>query len=248
MIEPASIPSDPTGLKRELQGPIDTVTNTGVALTEASKQLNAAAKRVEDYPQRRRPAGHQQHPPRRRPIVESHPAKLFGNEENQTKLADALGKLPDTLDNMNRTFAATDEALAEVHRADPAPTAKTPIERMVETIEMTQRTLRQVQRADPSPANCRPSTRSRRRWRTSAKSPTRCARSCRRIDKGEGSLGALLNDRELYNRLNKAARNIEQVSRELRPIVEDAGVLMDKAARHPGGILRDAVKPGVGIK
>ena len=69
-----------------------------------------------------------------------------------------------------------------------------------------------------------------------------------RIDNGDGSLGALLNDRQLYDRLNKAARNIEQVSRELRPIVDDAGVFMDKAARHPGVIIRDAVKPGVGIK
>lgn len=69
-----------------------------------------------------------------------------------------------------------------------------------------------------------------------------------RIDKGEGSLGALLQDRQLYNRLNRAAGNIEQLSRELRPIVEDAGVFMDKAARHPGGLLRDAIKPGVGIK
>ena len=61
------------------------------------------------------------------------------------------------------------------------------------------------------------------------------------IDSGEGSLGALLKDRQLYDRLNRAARNVEQVSRELRPIVEDAGVFMDKAARHPGGIIRDAI-------
>jgi len=36
----------------------------------------------------------------------------------------------------------------------------------------------------------------------------------------DGSLGALLNDRQLYDRLNKAARNIEQLSRELQPIVD----------------------------
>ena len=47
-----------------------------------------------------------------------------------------------------------------------------------------------------------------------------------RIEQGEGSLGALLNDRQLYDRLNQAARNIEQVSRELKPIVDDARVFI----------------------
>ena len=69
-----------------------------------------------------------------------------------------------------------------------------------------------------------------------------------RIERGEGSLGALLNDRQLYDRLNRAAKNIEEVSQQLKPIVDDARVFTDKIARHPGVIVRDAVKPRVGIK
>jgi phospholipid/cholesterol/gamma-HCH transport system substrate-binding protein len=69
-----------------------------------------------------------------------------------------------------------------------------------------------------------------------------------RIEQGEGSLGALLNDRQLYDRLNRAARNIERISQELKPIVDDARVFSDKVSRHPGVIIRDAVKPGVGLK
>lgn len=69
-----------------------------------------------------------------------------------------------------------------------------------------------------------------------------------RIEKGEGSLGALLNDRQLYDRLNRAARNVEQVSRDLKPIVDDARVFSDKVSRHPGVIIRDAIKPGAGVK
>ena len=69
-----------------------------------------------------------------------------------------------------------------------------------------------------------------------------------KIDQGEGSLGALLNDRQLYNRLNRTARNLEEVSEKLKPIVDDARVITDKIARHPGVIIRDAVKPGPGLK
>ena len=57
-----------------------------------------------------------------------------------------------------------------------------------------------------------------------------------------------MNDRQLYDRLNRAARNIDEVSERLKPIVDDARVITDKMARHPGVIIRDAIKPGVGIK
>ena len=69
-----------------------------------------------------------------------------------------------------------------------------------------------------------------------------------RLEEGEGSIGALLKDRQLYDRLNHAARNLDEVSQKLKPIVDDARVFSDKIARHPGSIVRDAIKPGPGIK
>jgi phospholipid/cholesterol/gamma-HCH transport system substrate-binding protein len=57
-----------------------------------------------------------------------------------------------------------------------------------------------------------------------------------------------LKDRQLYDRLNHAAKNLDEVSLRLKPIVEDARVFMDKLARHPGAPIRDAIKPGPGIK
>ena len=41
---------------------------------------------------------------------------------------------------------------------------------------------------------------------------------------------------------------MEALSQKLRPIVDDARIISDKVARHPGVILRDAVKPGPGTK
>ena len=75
---------------------------------------------------------------------------MLGDEENQAKLADAIKKLPDTLDNMNRTFRATEETLRTFTERSKTD-GRTPIERMVDTIEMTERTLRKFSESnDPS--------------------------------------------------------------------------------------------------
>jgi phospholipid/cholesterol/gamma-HCH transport system substrate-binding protein len=236
---------DPTGLKRVLQGPIDTVARTGDALTDASKKLGKAADRVEDIlnDKAQKDVSNILNDAAQSLKVMQ---KLLGNEKNQEKLAEAIAKLPDTLDNMNRTFASTDETLRKFTQRT-GPDQKTPIERMVETIEMTQRTLRKFSESS-EPGKPAPADQIAAAMENIGEITELMRTVMSRIEKGEGSLGALLNDRQLYDRFNRAARNIEQISRELRPIVEDAGVLMDKAARHPGVIIRDAVKPGPGIK
>jgi phospholipid/cholesterol/gamma-HCH transport system substrate-binding protein len=118
---------------------------------------------------------------------------------------------------------------------------------MVSTINMTERTLRKfsMESEDGRPA---PADQIAAAMQDIGTITSLLRQIISRIDQGEGSLGALLSDRQLYDRLNRAARNIEQVSRELRPIVDDARVFTDKIARHPGVIVRDAIKPGVGIK
>lgn len=239
------VSDDPTGLKRQLAGPINTVQETGEALTAASKKLAAAAERVENILS---PEAEKNVRSILRDASKSLAViqKVLGDEKNRDKLTDALTRLPDTLDNMNRTFASTDEAIRKFTERS-GPDNKTAVERMVATIDMTERTLRKF--TESSDPNQLPPAEQIAAAMENIGEITRLMRSIMgRIDRGEGSLGALLNDRELYNRLNRTARNIEQISRELRPIVEDAGVFMDKAARHPGGIIRDAVKPGVGIK
>ncbi|RIK79456.1 MAG: hypothetical protein DCC68_13140 [Planctomycetota bacterium] len=68
------------------------------------------------------------------------------------------------------------------------------------------------------------------------------------INSSKGTVGELLNNPDLYQSLNRAARNVEEATEQLRPILDDARVLMNKMARHPGAPLRDAVRPGAGIK
>lgn len=53
-----------------------------------------------------------------------------------------------------------------------------------------------------------------------------------------GSLDKLLNDEELYNNLNITLTNVNELTRRLRPIIEDVRVITDKVARDPSSILR----------
>jgi phospholipid/cholesterol/gamma-HCH transport system substrate-binding protein len=239
------VSNDPTGLMNALKSPIDTVQNTGEALTAASVKLGAAAQRVEDILNKDaqdnvrdilRDAS--------KSLKVVH--KILGDEANQDKLAEALQKLPKTIDNMNATFKATSDALTKF--TEPTkPGGRTPVDRMVDTIEMTERTLRKFSESE-DPNNPPPVEQIASAMENIGEITKLLRTIMTRMESGESSLGAMLRDRELYDRLNHAARNIEQVTRDLKPIVADARVISDKVARHPGVILRDAVKPSVGIK
>ncbi|HUY89316.1 MAG TPA: MlaD family protein [Pirellulales bacterium] len=69
------------------------------------------------------------------------------------------------------------------------------------------------------------------------------------LDNPNGSLGQLVNNPEVYQQINSAAANINQLSKELRPIVKDVRIFTDKLARHPEQIgVRGAIKPSNGLK
>ncbi len=65
----------------------------------------------------------------------------------------------------------------------------------------------------------------------------------------QGSLGLLLQDRELYDHLNNVAENVDDLSRQLQPILDDVRIFTDKAARHPERLgVRGALQRYPGIK
>jgi phospholipid/cholesterol/gamma-HCH transport system substrate-binding protein len=71
----------------------------------------------------------------------------------------------------------------------------------------------------------------------------------RKLNSGEGSLGQLMRNPELYQHLSGAVRNIEQITRELKPILADARVFSDKIARHPELLgVRGAIQKSPGTK
>ncbi len=71
----------------------------------------------------------------------------------------------------------------------------------------------------------------------------------RDMNSQQGSLGQLVHNPELYNNLNQTVRNVEEMSRQLRPILNDARVFSDKIARHPEVLgVRGALEKRPGIK
>lgn len=54
-----------------------------------------------------------------------------------------------------------------------------------------------------------------------------------KIDSQEGTIGKLIQDPELYDRLNRVAEQFEETARKLPPIVNDVRIFTDKIARDP---------------
>jgi phospholipid/cholesterol/gamma-HCH transport system substrate-binding protein len=69
------------------------------------------------------------------------------------------------------------------------------------------------------------------------------------INDRQGSLGRLMSDPELYDNLSEAAGNINDLTKQLRPIVNDVRVFTDKIARDPGRIgVRGVFQQNSGVK
>ena len=69
------------------------------------------------------------------------------------------------------------------------------------------------------------------------------------INNREGSLGQLVHNPELYQNLNRAVVNVERVSRQLRPIINDVRIFTDKIARDPGRLgVRGVLRQPSGVK
>ena len=65
----------------------------------------------------------------------------------------------------------------------------------------------------------------------------------------QGSLGALLHDKELYQHVNHMAKNLDELTRDLKPILNNVRVFTDKIARHPESLgVRGAIKKDAGLK
>ena len=69
------------------------------------------------------------------------------------------------------------------------------------------------------------------------------------LNESQGTLGRLVRDPLVYEELAQAAANVNRITKELRPIVNDVRVFTDKIARHPEQLgVRGALDRRVGVK
>lgn len=65
----------------------------------------------------------------------------------------------------------------------------------------------------------------------------------------EGSLGQLLNNPELYNSVQETIHNVEQITVQMKPIVDDFRIFSDKISRDPSVLgVRGAIERNTPIK
>ncbi|MBN2296334.1 MAG: MCE family protein [Pirellulales bacterium] len=153
--------------------------------------------------------------------------EIVGDEKSRQDFKDALDGMPELVENsraailqMNKTFAAVDENLENLKGL---------------TEPLGERGPALVANVDEGLANLKVLS-------------ARLTHLAGTIDNTEGSLGRLIHDDTLYRNLNQASKNIRDITVKLQPIISDARVISDRIARHPGSIIRDAMRPGSGTK
>jgi phospholipid/cholesterol/gamma-HCH transport system substrate-binding protein len=71
----------------------------------------------------------------------------------------------------------------------------------------------------------------------------------RALNESQGTIGKLVRDPQVYDDLAQAAANVNGLTKELRPIVNDVRVFADKIARHPEQLgVRGALDRRPGLK
>lgn len=78
---------------------------------------------------------------------------------------------------------------------------------------------------------------------------TELAGFTRQLTSSQGSLSRLVNDATLYDNVSSTVNNVNELSRDLKPILGDLRILSDKLARHPEMLgLRGAFQDSPGLK
>lgn len=147
---------------------------------------------------------------------------IMGDKESVDRLKQVLRDIPDAIASAKRTFQEAEVALGSLKKAGESA------ERNLTNLEGFTGPL--GQRGPQIVANVENSI---RRLDHLMEELQQFGAA---LNEGNGALSRFVNDPELYQQLNKAAGNIEEITGELRPIIADARVFMDKIARDPGRI------------
>jgi len=152
-------------------------------------------------------------------------SELLGNEQTRVRLAESITTLPDTLDSMGRTIKIA-EATIRRFVDEPPEGGESRIDKIA----------RNVDRFDLMMGDVEAFTKDLEFFG-------------QQLRKRDGTLGKFIHDPGLYNRLTAAAKRIDEVSWQVKPILNDVRVFTDKIARHPETLgVRGALQRKPGIK
>lgn len=144
---------------------------------------------------------------------------IFGDADTRGRLKESIQGLPDTLataretlDNANRAFAGFDGVAkrAELNLANLESFTRPLAERGPALVDNLDGSLKNVNEL-----------------------LGQLVTFSENLNNREGSIGRLMNDPELYDRLNRTLANAEDITFKLKPIMDDIRIFSDKIARDP---------------
>jgi len=145
--------------------------------------------------------------------------QIVGDPELNRNLRESLNRLPTVLNEVEQTFSEGRQAIDGVKRVTDSA------ERNLQNLEDLTRPL--GERGDQLATNIDRSV------RNVDALLAQLVEFSKALNEREGTLGRLIYDRQLYDRLNRAVGNVEEVSRQFQPIVNDVRIFTDKIARDP---------------
>ncbi|HPP52638.1 MAG TPA: MlaD family protein [Thermoguttaceae bacterium] len=205
-------------MRIDLKRAIDSIVNTSDKFGQTAQRVDGILKQNEDRINRMITMAEDSLTLSQRTFANLN--KMIGDDQSRQQIAKAIEQLPELVASTHRAVEQLDRVLEDVQGFTRPLGQRGPelVGRMEQTLSKLDATLGELQLFAQA------------------------------LNNNTGTLGQLVHNRELYDRLNSTIANLEAVSERLRPIVEDARIFSDKVARHPGVIVRDAVRPQAGFK
>ncbi len=145
--------------------------------------------------------------------------KVLGDEELAVKLRQSLEELPEFISETRQTMVTARTTLEDFRRVSQK--AETNLDNLQEfTKPLGERGAQLVANVDASTRNLNELL-------------TQLVAFSEGLNSGQGTLGKLVHDDEVYEKIDRLVSNAEEISRRLRPIVEDVRTFTDKIARDP---------------
>jgi phospholipid/cholesterol/gamma-HCH transport system substrate-binding protein len=146
--------------------------------------------------------------------------KVLGDEQLTDQLRDGLRELPAFVQEARQTMTAARTTMEDFQRVSGKAEAN------LDNLEQLTRPL--GQRGEQLVRNVEESTENLNRMLV------QFTEFSERLNSGEGTLGRLVRDDEVYLKIQSLLENAEELSVRLKPIVEDVRIFTDKIARDPG--------------
>jgi phospholipid/cholesterol/gamma-HCH transport system substrate-binding protein len=145
--------------------------------------------------------------------------RVLGDEQMNAKLRQSLEKLPDFLDETRKTMIAAQTTMSDFQRLSKK--AEVNLDHLDELVgPLGQRGAQLIENIDESTQNLNQLL-------------VQLIAFSEAINSGQGTLGKLAYDDEIYNKIERLLTNAEELSVRLRPIVADVRTFTDKIARDP---------------